>query len=563
MFLIDTPGKAASKPAYTADGGGGWFTTGTRVSSEWLNHLQAELKAILDAAGVTLSKASDNQLVGVLKGALGVVAHATDTGTVSTILKRVLLGAGDSSATGDRSAVIASFSGQAQGENSMVAAADGSAASGSESAIIATLASSAGGDRSVVMACEETSVTGDRSAAIACYDSPVSGTESANIASNGAFAGNQQTANLATRNGIAGQGSTTKACANVAGDAVTAQGERCATIASHDSIAGAADESSLCALVGAADNATVYTDESAVIGCNGCTIPAAANNNTVILASTTVSAATHAGGSAAPRYSVLGGNGVNGWRLEGTSGNIKASGAITGGGLDVAEFFDVAGAIVPGVFVAHDPAAPELVRAATEGDAPMGITSTNPTTLGGDDSFGWVGRQLHDAWGRPLYDEVETVGWPAYDGPEALAPAGERWPGDAERYVEDTGLIQIPCVRWPGFRGDLGDCAVTPPAGATLRREMRPRLNPDFDPNRPHIPRAARPDEKCAVGILGQFRLRVTADVEPGMRVAPTASGHGRPADPGEAGARVMRIVAPFDAEAGYAVAWVYFSARS
>jgi hypothetical protein len=73
MFLNDAPGALVAKPARTALGANpGWYEqnpgggTGTVVGAEWLNMIQAEFKAILDAAGIVLDKSNDGQVLASL-----------------------------------------------------------------------------------------------------------------------------------------------------------------------------------------------------------------------------------------------------------------------------------------------------------------------------------------------------------------------------------------------------------------------------------------------------------------------------------------------------------------
>jgi hypothetical protein len=73
FFQIDTPGAASSFPTPASAGTAGWFNpiagggTGTIVSADWLNSIQAELLNILQAGGVTPSKTAQNQLLTALQ----------------------------------------------------------------------------------------------------------------------------------------------------------------------------------------------------------------------------------------------------------------------------------------------------------------------------------------------------------------------------------------------------------------------------------------------------------------------------------------------------------------
>lgn len=74
MFLIDGLNTIPAKPARTALGAApGWFEqnpgagAGTVLTGEWLNMLQAEIKAVLDAAGIALDKANDGQVLAAIQ----------------------------------------------------------------------------------------------------------------------------------------------------------------------------------------------------------------------------------------------------------------------------------------------------------------------------------------------------------------------------------------------------------------------------------------------------------------------------------------------------------------
>lgn len=74
MYQIDNATAVAVRPAATAAGTAGWFTDGnpgggvpaTIVPGEFLNMLMAELMALPAAVGITLSKASSNQVLAAI-----------------------------------------------------------------------------------------------------------------------------------------------------------------------------------------------------------------------------------------------------------------------------------------------------------------------------------------------------------------------------------------------------------------------------------------------------------------------------------------------------------------
>lgn len=88
MFLIDDASNVPSLPAVATPGSAGWFregngtsTTGTKVTADWLNMVQAELANILSAAGIVpdTTKSSFNQVASAIE-ALIALAQGNFTG---------------------------------------------------------------------------------------------------------------------------------------------------------------------------------------------------------------------------------------------------------------------------------------------------------------------------------------------------------------------------------------------------------------------------------------------------------------------------------------------------
>ena len=147
------------------------------------------------------------------------------------------------------------------------------------------------------------------------------------------------------------------------------------------------------------------------------------------------------------------GSGDLAFKLSG-DGNGSCDGAWSGGGADYAEWFEWADGNPQGEDRCGMSVILEggFIRPAMAGEAPIGVISGNPSVIGDGDSDRWKGKYLRDDFGRELWE----------DGP--------------------------------------------------LQR--RRRLNPDYDPARPYLPRADRP-EWALVGLVGKLRLRRGQPVDP------------------------------------------------
>lgn len=145
MFRIDTTSNISPMPAPPPIGTPGYFQDtdpagGTGVSAAWLNHVQEEIAQTVEGLGGTLDKADVNQLWGLLSPRVdGIIAHATDTGTVTNSKLRVVIGSASSKSTGARS---------------LVAASETSIASGASSAVVASKGSEAAFDKSIIAGSE-------------------------------------------------------------------------------------------------------------------------------------------------------------------------------------------------------------------------------------------------------------------------------------------------------------------------------------------------------------------------------------------------------------------------
>jgi len=160
------------------------------------------------------------------------------------------------------------------------------------------------------------------------------------------------------------------------------------------------------------------------------------------------------------------------------------------------------------------------------------------------------------------------VTWEAKEGREAYSGTvaeggldGSRLPPDARvRFdaVEGRDRYVGPRSEYPG---DL-------PADAIVETVRTQKQNPDFDPDpaRTYVPRTQRPDEWAIVGLLGQLPTRISKEAASILKQAePGEEVYLRPgATPGVGEAtgdrtrlRALELVADYDAEKGYAIAWV------
>ena len=117
--------------------------------------------------------------------------------------------------------------------------------------------------------------------------------------------------------------------------------------------------------------------------------------------------------------------------------------------------------------------------AGPQDDYILGIVSGNPSVVGDVHDDQWQGMYLTDVFGRPIWEDVEV---PAV-----------------------TEQVEIP-VMVPG-EGDESPRMETRTETQVIipaHTERRQKLNPNYDPTQPYIPRSKRP-EWDAVGMLGKL----------------------------------------------------------
>lgn len=153
------------------------------------------------------------------------------------------------------------------------------------------------------------------------------------------------------------------------------------------------------------------------------------------------------------------------------NGVVKAASTITASTTaDYAEYFEWADENPSnedriGYFVTFDNG--DKIRFATsEDDYILGVTSGEPFVLGNGDCDVWNGMVLRDEFRRVIYEPA----------PEMIDVAGGRIP-----HLDKDGN--------PVYNG------------------TRPKLNPNYDPSKPYVNRADRP-EWCPVGMLGVLAVR-------------------------------------------------------
>lgn len=88
-------------PAYANSVSGGYFNASTVPTAQWANHITRELEALVELFGGATAYDDDHQIADFfeVRGALSILAHATDTGVVTTDLTRTVIGATSSQAS--------------------------------------------------------------------------------------------------------------------------------------------------------------------------------------------------------------------------------------------------------------------------------------------------------------------------------------------------------------------------------------------------------------------------------------------------------------------------------
>lgn len=123
----------------------------------------------------------------------------------------------------------------------------------------------------------------------------------------------------------------------------------------------------------------------------------------------------------------------------------------------------------------------DKIRPATKGEVPFGVVSSFPIMAGNsggvDSGTVWGGKYLKDAFGNFIWEEADV------------------WE------VKNTSLDKQKRHKIIGLVSD-GNV----PEGATIKRKLVRKINPEFDQEKEYIPRVKRPEWNM-VGLLGRVKI--------------------------------------------------------
>ena len=531
-------------------------------------------------------------------------------GTAAT--NAAIVGSADSTVDGSSSAIVASDDSQADGtldsavvgcrfgfagaSQSLVAASHTAQVLGQGSAVIAS-GTGAGafphkvtGVNSAVIASGDTTAAapcvndGDRSAILASDTCTIdaAGSEILIAASRRGDAAGIAVAILATLDGVstADQSLIAASSEDGAGVPPETQGDASAVIASWGGKA--------------------FGSRSAAMGVEDVI---ASGNGAVILASHGVELATGnsvgGGVTVAALGATTGTNRNNTWRIESATGDIYSDGVVGAGAADYAEMFenDTIGAMPAGALVSRVPGTTKI-HLAKAGDRVLGAVSAAPAVVGNAAPVEWAGRYKRDEFGafeRRMVDwldmtwrQVVTTQTPVLAlryrvrnrrAEIAAALTGQalpswrvvEWSGHPDRapkidpsnvLASSTSTRDEQTAIRRQYSGPAADAPVVAEFDVIKRRayQVAERVETgNADPARVYVARQARGDEWTAIGLLGQLAIRVDATVAPDDDVvAGPVAGVGTAAK-GKAGkgasVECMKILAPFNAAKGYAIA--------
>lgn len=343
MFRIDTPHKVPVKPTPLPQGTGGYFQDtdpagGTEVSADWLNHIQEEIAAVIEACGLALDKTDDGLLLQAIGSVRGISSSAADITNGNTLHNRALVAAQDSTASGARSLVGGSVNCTAGGSNSVALGSTNCTTEDGNDTVLGSYGCDVDGGTSTAVASRDCSVSGGpQKAAVAAKDCEVGGSQSACVASDSCEAGGvdvTEAATLASYDShatadrsacVASYSSTASGAVSavVAGDASTASAPRSAVAAS---LGGAASGGMSAVL--ASKNVELHDDNSIGGGFSGAGITPNGTNQNLMWKINSVSGlgrfagAVYVGGNVDTNsgYKVL---------ISGATGAITADGKVT------------------------------------------------------------------------------------------------------------------------------------------------------------------------------------------------------------------------------------------
>lgn len=164
------------------------------------------------------------------------------------------------------------------------------------------------------------------------------------------------------------------------------------------------------------------------------------------------------------------------FRVSGT-GAVTADGTFTSPAADYAEYFEWADGNPDaedrvGISVVLDGT---KIRAAVEGEEPIGVISGNPSVVGDGDIDRWKQKYLRDDFGRYIWEDYDVLTWT--EGDKDVSYNADNVPDD-----------------------------VAVPSDAQTVVQQRRKLNPAFDPDMEYISRENRP-EWDTVGLMGKLRI--------------------------------------------------------
>lgn len=267
-------------------------------------------------------------------------------------------------------------------------------------------------------------------------------------------------------------------------------------------------------IVGASSEVKATGDRSIILACTGASTEAKGGRSAIISSSNSVVESGTNGAMILASNGVVSttSNSISGgyntgssseanksWQIESMTGNIKATGAITGSSsfADFAEMFEnkIHEEIPVGTIVALD--GDKVVKA--NSDDILGVISKTAVVVAGDSTFSWQGRYLKDEFGGLIYEERE--------------------------FVNEDGTIEILSL---------------------------PVENKGYDKTRTQIPRSERKDEWSCVGLIGQVHTRIDETVNVGDYLKAN-NGVGTKSDI-KTNLRVMKITKEFDGSYGVAL---------
>lgn len=582
MFRVDTPTAAGTLPTPSAAVSPGYFTEGdpqnnvaaTLIKADWLNGVQEELAAAATIRGAALDKTDNGQVAAVLAQALA-LSTAAETGAVSgltTPRTRAALAASDCD-IGSPAGLVTHIAGDGNdapdGLSLATLASDDStvgATGAMDCAAVASRAAAVEGSQSATLAAYSAVVTGQGSAVIASGD----GTTSAHAA------GGDNSAVIASGNTV-----DTVGCFADSDRCMVAASNKCGIGDGYDQSAIiAASECEIdgsgmqghCAIIAASECEIDYThgliaaafNSQILPGAGLCASIIAANSCEVVALGRSILAASQnarlatasciAGGHSVTHLAGSGNENLT-WLIDSTSGDMYSDGTLGAGAADYAEFFEVApgcGEIPPGTIVVLDGG---KVRPGTAADRRLlGVVSVQPAVLGNAAGLQWAGRWQRDAYGRVVTAPVACVRWPELAELETVTirePRKVRVPdlaGVTARVEAHNGLlrasyggewvhvtdasgqiltsevqreIQRKRIVRKAYDGPVAHAPLAePPVDAEHYEMHAPVEVAGYDPARAYVPRADRPSEWVAVGLLGQLAVRVTGAVEPGDLLA-------------------------------------------